>query len=73
MKKLCAALLATALTVSLALPVSAASFQDVPAGSSLAPEVQKAVDYGLMGGYSASSFGYSDSMTRGQFAPCWCG
>lgn len=68
MKKLCAALLAAALAASLALPVSAASFQDVPAGSPLAPEVQKAVDYGLMGGYSTTSFGYSDSMTRGQFA-----
>lgn len=68
MKKICSALLATALAASLVLPVSAVSFRDVPAGSSLASEVQKAVDYGLMGGYSSTSFGYSDSMTRGQFA-----
>jgi hypothetical protein len=67
MKKFCAVLLATALAASLALPVSAASFQDIPAGSSLASEVQKTVDYGLMSGYSATSFGYSDSMTRAQF------
>ncbi|MET0015821.1 S-layer homology domain-containing protein [Oscillibacter sp.] len=72
MKKFIAALLTAALSASLALPVSAmafaTSFQDVPAESSLASEVQKAVDYGLMGGYSTTSFGYSDSMTRGQFA-----
>lgn len=68
MKKLYAALLAAALAASAALPVRAASFGDIPAGSSLAPEVQKAADYGLMGGYSASYFGYSDSITRGQFA-----
>ncbi|WP_369282302.1 S-layer homology domain-containing protein [Oscillibacter sp. GMB15532] len=68
MKKLCAALLAAALTVVSALPVSAASFRDIPVGSALAAEVQKAADYGLMGGYSASSFGYSDPITRGQFA-----
>lgn len=68
MKKFCSVLLAAALAASLALPISAASFRDVPTGSSLGSEVQKAVDYGLMGGYSPTSFGYSDSMTRGQFA-----
>lgn len=70
MKKFCGALLAAALTAAAALPVSAsaAPFADVPAGSALASEVQKAVDDGLMGGYSASTFGYSDPMTRGQFA-----
>lgn len=68
MKKLCVALLAAALTVATVPPVSAAAFADVPAGSALAAEVQKAADYGLMGGYSASAFGYSDPMTRGQFA-----
>ncbi|WP_312940854.1 S-layer homology domain-containing protein [Oscillibacter sp.] len=68
MKKLYAALLAAALTAMSALPVSAASFRDVPVGSALADEVQKAADYHLMGGYSASNFGYSDPITRGQFA-----
>lgn len=68
MKRFCSASLAAALSATLAPPVSAASYRDVPTGSSLASEVQKAVDYGLMGGYSATSFGYSDSITRGQFA-----
>ncbi len=68
MKKLCAALLAAALTAVSALPVSAASFRDVPVGSALASEVQKAADYRLMGGYSTDTFGYSDPITRGQFA-----
>lgn len=67
MKKFFAALLAAALSASLALPVSAASFRDVPAGSALATEVQKAADYHLMNGYSASAFGYFDPITRGQF------
>ena len=35
--------------------------------ASLAAEVEKAVDYGLMNGYSADTFGYGDSMTRAQF------
>ncbi|WP_293009988.1 S-layer homology domain-containing protein, partial [Oscillibacter sp. UBA6647] len=65
---LCAALLAAVLTAAAALPVSAASFRDIPVGSALAAEVQKAADYGLMGGYSSSNFGYSDPITRGQFA-----
>lgn len=30
--------------------------------------MEKAVDYGLMNGYSADTFGYSDPMTRAQFA-----
>jgi len=68
MKKLLSCLLALALTASLMVPMaSAAGYTDVPAGSSLAGEVQKAVDYGLMNGYSATTFGYSNSMTRVQF------
>lgn len=68
MKKLLSCLLALALTAALAAPMaSAAGYTDVPAGSALAGEVQKAVDYGLMNGYSATKFGYSDSMTRAQF------
>ena len=39
----------------------------MPSGSALAAEVQKAVDYGLMNGYSAATFGYADPMTRAQF------
>lgn len=69
MKKLCAGVLAAALAASLTVPAAAVvSFTDIPSGSALTGAVQKAVDYGLMSGYSASTFGYSDSMTRGQFA-----
>ena len=68
MKKLLSCLLALALTAALAVPVAGAvSYTDIPANSALAGEVQKAVDYGLMNGYSAVKFGYGDSMTRAQF------
>ena len=60
--------LSAVLTLSL-LPLSAgaAGFRDVPSGSVLAGEVAKANSYGLMGGYSATVFGYADQMTRAQF------
>ena len=68
LKKVLSCLLALALTAALAAPmVSAAGYTDIPEGSTLAGEVLKAVDYGLMNGYSATRFGYSDSMTRAQF------
>ena len=67
MKKLLSALLSLALLAALATVPAAAAYSDVPSGSALAAEVQKAVDYGLMNGYSATTFGYSDSMTRAQF------
>lgn len=67
MKRFASWLLAAVLAVSLAVPAAGAAYADIPAGSSLAGEVQKAVDYGLMNGYSAASFGYADSMTRAQF------
>lgn len=68
MKKLLSCLLALALAAALAAPMaSAAGYTDIPAGSSLAGEVQKAVDYGLMNGYSATTFGYANPMTRVQF------
>lgn len=68
MKRFCSCLLALSLTAALLVaPASAQGYADVPAESALAQEVQKAVDYGLMNGYSASRFGYSDPMTRAQF------
>lgn len=68
MKKLLSCLLALVLTAALLVPgVSAAGYTDVPAGSALAGEVQKAVDCGLMNGYNSNTFGYRDSMTRAQF------
>lgn len=68
MKKLLSRLLVLMLVSSLMTPMaSAAGYTDIPAGSSLAGEVQKAVDYGLMNGYTDTVFGYSNSMTRAQF------
>ena len=68
MKKILSCLLALALTAALAAPMaSAADYADIPEGSALAGEVRKAVEYGLMNGYSATKFGYSDSMNRAQF------
>lgn len=68
MKKLTSWLLAAAVAASLTVPVARAGYTDIPAGTALAMEVQKAVDYGLMNGYSPETFGYSSSMTRAQFA-----
>lgn len=68
MKKRLSWLLVLALTAVLLVPTaSATGYTDIPAGSSLAGEVQKAVDYGLMNGYNARTFGYGDTMTRVQF------
>ena len=70
MKKLFAGLLTAALAAGLLVPAAGAAepgFADVPASGALADEVAKAVDYGLMGGYNATTFGYGDSMTRAQF------
>ena len=70
MKKWLSGLLTAALTAGALVPAAGAAdaaFSDVPAGSALAGEVQKAVDYGLMNGYDADTFGYGDSMTRAQF------
>lgn len=68
LKRMASWLLAAVLAVTLCVPFAgAASYTDVPASSSLAGEVEKAVDYGLMSGYDASTFGYGDPMTRVQF------
>lgn len=66
MKKLLSLALSASLLAAAAVPAGAA-YQDVPSGSALAGEVQKAVDYGLMNGYSEEDFGYADPMTRAQF------
>lgn len=67
MKRFLSCLTALALAAALMVPMASAAYTDVPAGSALASEVQKAASYGLMNGYSAGIFGYSDSMTRAQF------
>ncbi len=65
MKKITALLVSLILSLSLTLP--AAAYSDIPAGSALGSEVERAVSAGLMKGYSDTRFGYSDSMTRMQF------
>ena len=65
MKKLLSCLLALVLLAALAAVPASAAYSDVT--GSLAAEVQKASDYGLMQGYSDTTFGYSDPMTRAQF------
>lgn len=67
MKKFLSYFLSVALATVLAVPMAGAAYTDVPAGSSLAGEVRKATEYGLMNGYSVDCFGYSDPMTRAQF------
>lgn len=66
-KRAGAMLLTAALAVILTIPPAEAAYLDVPSGGALAEAVQKAVNYGLMSGYSPTRFGYSDSMTRAQF------
>lgn len=68
MKKFLCGLLSAALAVSLTVPMAGAAYTDVPSESTLDGEVEKAVRYGLMNGYSDTTFGYGDSMTRAQFA-----
>lgn len=65
MKKLISLLLTLVLAGSLAIP--AAAYADIPTDSPLASEVQRAIDAGLMKGYSEYQFGYRDTMTRMQF------
>ena len=67
MKRITAYVLALVLTCSCAFPVAGAYYADVPSNSALAGEVEKAVRYGLMNGYSQAQFGYSDTMTHAQF------
>lgn len=67
MKRVIAWLMAVLLTGILAVPAAGAAYVDIPSGGALSAEVRKAVQYGLMEGYSAAKFGYSDPMSRAQF------
>lgn len=67
MKRVVSLLLAVSLAAVLAVPETGAAYLDIPVGSALSGEVQKAVQYGLMEGYSPARFGYGDPMTRAQF------
>lgn len=72
MRRLSSFLLAVALAAAMTLPAAASGYTDVPAGSALAEEVQKSVDYKLMQGFSDTRFGYAGSMTRAQFVTVVC-
>ena len=67
MKKYRKYLLSLALAAALMIPVASAVYTDVPAEDALAPEVERATEYGLMNGYGNGVFGFRDSMTRAQF------
>ena len=67
MKRVISWLLTASLTVVLAVPAAGAAYIDLPAGGTLSVEVEKALQYGLMNGYSAARFGYGDPITRAQF------
>ena len=64
---LCAVLAGT-----LAVPASAAGFQDVPAGHWAAKEIQRCVDNGFFNGQSATRFGLGEKMSRSAFAVVLC-
>lgn len=67
MKKILRCAITAAVTTMLVATMASAAYKDVPSESPLAGEVHKATEYGLMNGYNANTFGYSDSMTRAQF------
>ena len=67
MKKCFPCLLTLALAAALMVPSAGAAYTDVPAADTLAVEVEKATEYGLMNGYGNGVFGFKDSMTRAQF------
>lgn len=68
MKKINSLLLVAMIVISFAVLPTAATYTDVPEGSSLSVEVEKASNYGLMNGVGNGAFGYNQAMTRAQFA-----
>lgn len=66
MKRFQSMLLTILMLAALTIPVL--GYSDVPSGSPLAEDVTKAAEYHLMQGYSNTRFGYSQSITRAQFA-----
>ena len=64
--------LCAVLTGTLAVPASAAGFQDVPAGHWAAKEIQRCVDNGFFNGQSATRFGLGEKMSRSAFAVVLC-
>ena len=66
-KKLIPYFLAVVLAAGCMTFTASAAYTDVPSNDVLAPEVEKATQYGLMNGYGNGIFGFRDSMTRAQF------
>lgn len=60
------------LTGGLAVPASAAGFQDVPSGHWAAESIRRCVELGLFNGESAARFGVSHEMTRSAFTVVLC-
>ena len=69
---LAALALCAVLTGSLAVPASAAGFQDVPAGHWAADEIQRCVEKGFFNGQSATRFGLGEKMSRSAVAVVLC-
>ena len=73
LKRMLASLaLCAVLTGSLAVPASAAGFQDVPAGHWAADEIQRCVEKGFFNGQSATRFGLGEKMSRSAVAVVLC-
>lgn len=64
--------LCVVLAGSLAVPASAAGFQDVPSSHWAAGEIQRCVELGFFNGESASRFGLGHQMTRSAFTVVLC-
>lgn len=69
MKRLFSLLLSVVLIAVLTVPaIAVTGFTDIPTGSTLTSEIEKASQYGLMQGYNTTTFGYYQKITRAQFA-----
>lgn len=64
--------LCAVLAGSLAAPVSAAAFQDVPANHWAADSIQRCVEKGFFNGKSETRFGLGQKMSRSAFAVVLC-
>ena len=60
------------LTSALALPASAAEFEDVPEGHWAAESIHRCVELGFFNGESAARFGVGHEMTRSAFTVVLC-
>lgn len=73
LRKLTAALLAVALLSCVPAAAAAGSrYSDVPPNDWSVSPIEKATEYGLMEGFSASTFGYGYQMNRASFVTVLC-